>query len=277
MIKKISVFLALLFISVGMAWSQGSTTAAVSGKITDLEGKALAGTTVKIVHLPTGTVAGAVTNSAGRFTILGLRVGGPYTITVSMVGFEPQSKENLHLVLNQTFNIDFRLSEKGVQTDVVNVVADRNEIISANRTGASQAVSESEIENLPTIARSLHDYSRLSPHIVSSTSEGSNVGGRNSKYNNIQVDGAIMSDAFGLSSSGTPGGQTSAEPISLDAIQEFQVAIAPFDVRLGGIGTTVQPIYTVEMKKWLAIALSKIQTAREIHTLNIRIINWAGA
>ena len=114
------------------------------------------------------------------------------------------------------------------------VFADKNDIITSSRTGASQRVTQTEIESSPTIARSIHDYTRLSPLIISSTSDGSNVGGRNSRYNNIQVDGAILGDAFGLSSSGTPGGQAGAEAISLDAIQEFQVSIAPFDVRQGG-------------------------------------------
>lgn len=234
MFKKFSLFLVMLFAATSLMHAQSGTSAALNGVVTDASGKPLPGATVKALHEPTGTVAGAKTNSSGRFNIIGLRVGGPYVISASMIGYETQNKENLQLVINQNLTLNFKLNEKGVTTEAIQVVADRNEIISANRTGAAQAVTEAEIKNLPTIQRSLHDYSRLSPYIVSSTSDGSNVGGRNSKYNNIQVDGAIMSDAFGLAASGTPGGQTGAEPISLDAIQEFQVAIAPFDVRLGG-------------------------------------------
>ncbi|HPP40330.1 MAG TPA: carboxypeptidase-like regulatory domain-containing protein, partial [Candidatus Kapabacteria bacterium] len=212
MLKKVSlIFLAFLAI-INFAYSQGGTTASISGRVTDADGKPLAGTTVKVVHQPTGTTAGAVTNNAGRFNIIGLRVGGPYTVTISMVGYESQIKENITLGIDQNYSMNVRLVEKGVKTGTVDVIADKNEIISSNRTGASQSVTESEIKSLPTIARSIHDYSRLSPHIISSTSEGSNVGGRNSKYNNIQVDGAIMSDAFGLSSAGTPGGQAGTEP-----------------------------------------------------------------
>ncbi len=234
MLKKVSLIILAFIAIINFAYSQGGTTASISGRVTDADGKPLAGTTIKVVHQPTGTTSGAVTNNAGRFNIIGLRVGGPYTVTISMVGYESQVKENITLGIDQNFSMNIRLVEKGVKTGTVDVVADKNEIISSNRTGASQSVTESEIKSLPTIARSIHDYSRLSPHIISSTSEGSNVGGRNSKYNNIQVDGAIMSDAFGLSAAGTPGGQAGTEPISLDAIQEFQVAVAPFDVRLGG-------------------------------------------
>jgi len=234
MLKKISLYLFLLFVSISFANAQSGTTASINGIVTNSEGRPMVGTTIKALHGPTGTVVGAITNTAGRFNIIGLRVGGPYVISASMVGYDTQSEENLFLAINQNLSIDFIMSEVGITTDVVTVIADRNDIITTSRTGASQAVTEADINSLPTISRSLHDYSRLSPHIVSSTSAGSNVGGRNSKYNNIQVDGAIMSDAFGLSTAGTPGGQAGAEPISLDAIQEFQVAIAPFDVRLGG-------------------------------------------
>lgn len=232
---KYFLIIALFLISSGMElFSQSVTTAAINGEITDNEGKPLIGATVKATHVPSGTVAGAFTNKAGRFNILGLRPGGPYEIMVTMIGYEPYKASDITLSIGQNLTLNLKLVEKGVKTKEIEVVADRNDIISSDRTGASQYISEEDIKSLPTISRSIHDYSRLSPLIVSSTSDGSNVGGRNSRYNNIQVDGAIMSDAFGLSSSGTPGGGTDTEPISLDAIDEFQVSISPFDVRQGG-------------------------------------------
>jgi len=214
-------------------FAQGITTSSITGTVRDADGKPLAGATIKAIHIPSGTVAGGFVNSKGNFTIPGLRPGGPYKLEVSMVGFKTETKEDIYLALGQEFNIKFILQPKDIQTREIEVVSDRNDIISSSRTGASQSVTEVEIVSLPTIARSIHDYSRLSPLVISSTSEGSNIGARNSKYNNIQVDGAVLSDAFGLASSGTPGGQAGAEPISLDAIEEFQVSIAPFDVRQG--------------------------------------------
>ena len=234
MLKNFYAFMLILAVSAVAVFAQGGTTSGINGRVLDTDGNPLAGATVKIVHSETATVAGAITNKNGKFNIVGLRPGGPYNVTVTMVGYEPAEKLEFNIALNQNLNMNFTLIQAGVTTKEIQVVADKNEIISSEHTGASQRITETEITNLPTVARSLHDYSRLSPLIVSSTSDGSNVGGRNSKYNNIQVDGAIMSDAFGLSSAGTPGGQAGAEPISLDAIQEFQVSVSPFDVRQGG-------------------------------------------
>ncbi|MEJ5286548.1 MAG: carboxypeptidase regulatory-like domain-containing protein [Bacteroidota bacterium] len=232
--KRIIKFAFLLLFAVTyFSLSQGITTSSISGTVVDVDGKPLVGATVKATHLPSGTVAGVMVKGKGNFTIPGLRPGGPYKVEVTMVGFKPESKEDIYLTVGQEFSLRFVLQPKDIQTREIQVISDRNDIISSNRTGASQTVTEVEIATLPTIARSIHDYSRLSPLVISSTSEGSNVGARNSKYNNIQVDGAALGDAFGLPTSGTPGGQAGAEPISLDAIEEFQVSIAPFDVRQG--------------------------------------------
>ncbi len=232
--RRFSTIILLLFVLFPyLALTQGITTSSITGKVFDIDGKALAGATVKATHLPSGTTAGVVVNAKGNFVIPGLRPGGPYKVEVSMVGFKPETKDDIFLSVGQEFNLRFVLQPKDIMTREIQVVSDRNDIISSNRTGASHTVTEVEISSLPTIARSIHDYSRLSPLVISSTSEGSNVGSRNSKYNNIQVDGAALGDAFGLPSSGTPGGQAGTEPISLDAIEEFQVAIAPFDVRQG--------------------------------------------
>lgn len=214
-------------------FAQGVTTSSINGLVTDPEGKPLVGATIKAIHLPSSTVTGGITNSKGKFFIPGLRPGGPYNVSATYVGYRTKVIENISLTLGQEFEIRFVLQPKDVQTREIQVFSDKNDIITSNRTGASQTITEVEISSLPTIARSIHDYSRLSPLVISSTSEGSNIGSRNSKYNNIQVDGAILNDAFGLPTSGTPGGQASAEPISLDAIEEFQVSIAPFDVKQG--------------------------------------------
>ncbi|MCX7909689.1 MAG: carboxypeptidase regulatory-like domain-containing protein [Ignavibacteria bacterium] len=223
----------ILFLFPFLAFSQGITTSSIVGTVKDVDGKPLAGATVKAIHLPSGTITGTVVNPRGNFSIPGLRPGGPYKVEITMVGFRPESKEDIFLTVGQEFTVRFILQPRDIQTREIQVVSDRNDIISSNRTGASQTVTEVEISTLPTIARSIHDYSRLSPLVISSTSEGSNVASRNSKYNNIQVDGAALGDAFGLPTSGTPGGQAGTEPISLDAIEEFQVSIAPFDVRQG--------------------------------------------
>ncbi len=233
MLKTISKLFLLLVFSSYCVFSQGITTSSVTGSIVDPNGNPLVGATIKATHLPSGSTFGAYSSSKGNFTILGLRPGGPYRITATYIGFRTETVEDVFLTVGQEYYIRFVLQPQDIQTREIEIISDRNDIISSNRTGASQTVTQVEISSLPTISRSLHDYSRLSPLVISSTSEGSNVASRNSKYNNIQVDGAVLSDAFGLPTSGTPGGQAGTEPISLDAIEEFQVSIAPFDVRQG--------------------------------------------
>jgi hypothetical protein len=215
-------------------YSQGSTTASISGQVLNPNGAPIQGATIKAVYQPTGSKYGVKTNSKGRFNLVGLKVGGPYSLTITSVGFDDYKQEDFKLEIGQDLNLNIKMNEKGYESKGVTVLAQKSAIMNSNKTGSAQYVSQEDINSLPTYERSIHDYARLSPAIISSTSDGSSVGGRNSKYNNIQIDGAIMNDAFGLSASGTPGGGADAQPISLDAIQEFQVAVSPFDVRQGG-------------------------------------------
>jgi hypothetical protein len=220
--------------------AQGVTTATIIGSVMDTKGQALPGANVIAVHVPSGTTFGAASRSDGNFVIPNVRVGGPYTISVTFVGYKKEGRENIFLALAEVRRLDFKLVEEAVEVGAVQVVAERSQVFSEARTGASTNVSTEQIQSLPTIQRSIQDFARLSPQIVgtnigqSENTGGSRIGGKNARYNNIQVDGAILNDVFGLPESGTPGGQANSQPISLDAIQEFQVSIAPYDVRQGG-------------------------------------------
>ena len=200
----------------------------------------LASAVVTAVHGPSGTSYSTLTREDGRFNIPGMRVGGPYSLTVSLIGFGDESAEALVLALGENRRIDFVLGVEAVAVGEITVTAERGAILSSGRTGPQQTVTTREIENLPTIARSIQDFARLTPQALGTnigSSEnigGISIGGKNNRFNNISVDGAILNDVFGLPASGTPGGQANSQPISLDAVQEFQVAIAPFDVRQGG-------------------------------------------
>jgi hypothetical protein len=209
------------------------TTASISGTVTDVAGKALPGATVRATHVPSGTLYGTSTRDDGGYTLPSLRVGGPYTLTVTYVGYKKEEVADIVLRLAQTASFDFKLSEEAVQAAEVVVKAERNPVLNASRTGAATNVVRDQIDKLPTITRSFSDYYKLSPYF---TGVGSSVAGRNAKYNNIQIDGANFNDLFGLGSSGTPGGQSGVPvtPISLDAIEEFQVSVSPFDVRQAG-------------------------------------------
>ena len=220
------VLLALMLFTARLGWSQGATTAAMSGVITDKTGAGLPGATVIAVHTPTNTQYVTPTNSEGRFNIQNMRVGGPYTIKVTFVGYKDLVREGITLTLGQNLRFDQQLNDASTELTEVTVSGRRDPVMNADHTGASTTVQRETIERLPTLNRSLNDFTRLTPQ-----ANGQSFGGRNSGFNNITVDGAIFNNAFGLSS--TVGGQAGAQPISLDAIDQIQVSIAPFDVRQG--------------------------------------------
>ncbi|HNX01271.1 MAG TPA: TonB-dependent receptor [Candidatus Cloacimonadota bacterium] len=205
----------------------------MNGKVTGINGESLPGATVIAVHTPSGTQYGTVTNADGRFMIGNMRVGGPYKVTFSYVGYDNQEKDNIILSLGNVANIDINLSEKATQISGVVVRALRSEVINSDRTGASTNVSNDLLNAVPTVSRGLRDITKLSP-FASISGSGTSFAGMNNRYNQFAIDGLVNNDVFGLSSSGTNGGQTGIEPISLDAIEEYQINIAPYDVRQGG-------------------------------------------
>ncbi|UOQ82977.1 MULTISPECIES: carboxypeptidase regulatory-like domain-containing protein [Hymenobacter] len=203
----------------------------MNGVITDKSGAGLPGATVIAVHTPTNTQYVAPTNSEGRFNIQGMRVGGPYTVRVTFIGYADAIRENITLSLGQNQRLDINLSEATQQLNEVVVSGARDRVINSSRTGAETTVSREQIQRLPTLSRSLNDFTRLTPQANGGGS--SSIGGSNNRYNNITIDGAVNNDVFGLAGSGTPGGQSGTTPIALDAIQEIQVVVAPYDVTLG--------------------------------------------
>ena len=213
--------------------AQGTTTAALSGTVVDADGLPLPGATVLAVHVPSGTEYRAAARGDGRYDLRGLRVGGPYTVTATFIGFQGQARTGLQLALSQTEQVDFTLADDAQQLGEVTVTAASNDaVIAAGRTGASTNITTEQIEDIPSISRSLADFARLSP--LSGGQGSSSVAGRSFRANNVVVDGATLNDVFGLSGSGgVPGGQTGTQPISLDAVDEFNLDIAPYDVRYG--------------------------------------------
>lgn len=227
----IIVIMAMLSLNTQPVLAQGSTTAALNGVVTDENGSALPGANVIAVHMPSGTQYGITTRSDGKFNLYGLRTGGPYEITVSFVGFTSKTLTDVFLTLGQNLRVDFVLTEKALELNELTVTAEKNSILSEGRTGSSQNVSLKQIEEVPTINRNFQSFAKLSPLFSGTNMQAA---GRSNRYNNVQIDGTQYNDLFGLGSSGTPGGQTGTNPISLDAIQEFQVVVAPYDVRESG-------------------------------------------
>ncbi|MDO7850672.1 TonB-dependent receptor [Hymenobacter convexus] len=208
------------------------TTSALAGKVTSDKGEDLIGVTVVATNLPTGTKRGTGTEVDGRFTIPNLAPGGPYSVTVTYVGFKEQKVDNVFLTLGNTTRLNFVLVTETQQLNEVVVTGNTQ----ATKTGAGTNVSGASIQQLPTISRSISDFTRLDPRNSNGSFAGSSF-----RYNNVTLDGAVNNDAIGFSpslggqsgTSGLPGGSARANPISLDAIQEIQASVAPYDVKLG--------------------------------------------
>ncbi|MFD2162790.1 carboxypeptidase regulatory-like domain-containing protein [Paradesertivirga mongoliensis] len=205
------------------------TSGSLTGTVKDDDGEPLIGATIKATHQPTGTAYGSTTNTEGRYTIPNMRVGGPYVVTISYLGFATETKNNISIQLGEPYLLNQVLRTGEVGLKEVVVVGTRDNIFNSRRTGASTSVSREQIEELPTLNRSLSDYWRLTPQ-----SNGNSFGGQNSRFNNITIDGAVNNDVFAASSTAiTPGSGSNTQPISLDAIQEIQVVLAPYDVSYG--------------------------------------------
>jgi len=226
------LFLITFLIPLQYSFGQGVTTSSLTGTITDAGGEGLPGATVVAVHTPSGTRYGTASSVDGRFTITNMRVGGPYTVTVTFVGFQERVFNNINLSLGNALTLNVNLMQQTGQLNEVQIVSDRGAVISADRTGAATNVSREQIQNLPTLNRSLQDFTRITPQ-ASSSGGGTSLGGSNNRYNNITIDGAVNNDVFGLAGSGAPGGQAGTQPISLDAIDQIQVVLAPYDVKFG--------------------------------------------
>ncbi len=232
--RSFLLILALSLVLPAALFAQGVTTGAFAGKVVDIDGNPVMGAAITIVHEPTGTQYKTLTRADGRYNVPGVKVGGPYTVTASFEGFKTETTGDLVVKLGETKAVNFTLQLATVDAGEV-VVTASDSVINPYRTGASQNVARDAIDNLPTISRSLSDFTRLAPQMVSNeeTDGVFSAGGRNNRYNNVQIDGAQNNDLFGLGASGTPGGQAEATPISLEAVQEFQIVLAPYDVRQG--------------------------------------------
>ena len=214
------------------------TTGGLTGRVVmKTDGSLLPGALVEAIHVPTGTRYAATTQENGRFNILNVRVGGPYTVTTTIAGFKPEKIEGITVLLGAVRDLVFELELEAVY-ETVEVTAEAMPLISPDRMGSASSVPLEQIQILPTVRRQIQDFARLNPYVGvegwldSATSI--TVAGKNVRYNSIQIDGAVNNDLFGLGSTGTPGGTTDAQPISLDSVQELQVVVSPYDIKQGG-------------------------------------------
>ena len=225
--KRLHLLMALLAFMVSTAMAQ-ITTSGISGKVT-ANGEDIIGATIKAVHQPSGTVYRAVTNIDGRYSIQGMRPGGPYVLEVSYVGYKTKEVKNFNLSLGQNTILNESLSENAEMLQDVVVTADRNNNMRTDRAGATTSINADQIEAVPTVSRSMNDLLKLTPQ-GANVGSGFSVGGGNYRQSYVTVDGAAFNNAFGIGGN-LPG---NGSPISLDALDQISVSSSPYDVRLSG-------------------------------------------
>ena len=228
------IFILITFLSV-VGHAQ-VTSSAMSGTVKSTAGELLPGATVEVVHKPTGTKYYSTTDGKGNYAVQGLRPGGPYTVKVTYVGFQTTeiTEINAPLGSNLTVNIDVK-EESNVLKEVVVVSTKSNGAFNKGKTGASQQFSNRELTAIPiTGARSINSITKYNAN----AGGGGSFGGQDSRLNNFTIDGSVFNNGFGLGSDAQAGGRTGSTAISLDAIEQLQISIAPFDVRQSGFTGT---------------------------------------
>jgi hypothetical protein len=239
----IAVFAVLFSVFAGSSVAaQGVTTGTIGATVRDQSGAPRPGVRVIAVHQPSGTIYQARTRDDGRITIPGMRVGGPYRVTAAAIGLQSHVEDDVYVVLGQTTDLQFVLREAAVQIGEVTITAAGDRIINSSRTGAASTVSREALATLPTVSGRLESMVRLTPQFGGcSVSTGCSLAGQDGRLNNITVDGSSFNNNFGLG--GQPGDRTNVAPISLAAIEQLQVNVAPFDVRQGNfVGANINTV-----------------------------------
>ena len=232
MLKKSSFLFAVAFLFITGSVNAQTTTATIGGEITDASGKPLVGAAVIALHKPSGTRYGAVTNADGRYTIQGMRAGGPYEVGISYFGMENNKADGIVLQLGETFRHNAILKESAVQLDEIVVTGKTG--IQNTKTGAASGMTAADIGRIPSITHGIADAIRLNPHVRVAYDGTMYFNGGNNRYNSFRIDGVVNNDAYGLTDNGFNGGQAGAQPVSMETIEQLRISVAPFDVRQSG-------------------------------------------
>ncbi len=241
--RTLSGLLALLLLP-AVLQAQSRTTASLRGTVSATDGEPLQGAVVTMIHQPSGEERSTITDGQGRFLVLLLRPGGPYTLTIRYLGFAEREVTGLELQVGDARTLDLTLTEQAVQIDGVAVAVDRADIFDASQVGPATRLSERMIAAMPVLSRNVLELTQLSPLVRTTEGGGFSIAGQNDRYNAILVDGLLSKDMFGLTSGGIPGGQAGAKLIPIDAVSQYEILVAPFDVRLSGFSGGVMNAIT---------------------------------
>lgn len=235
-----TALLAIASLAPAAARGQGVTSGGIGGTITDANGAPVENAQVQVIHRGTGFTTGNFSRENGRYTVLGLEVGGPYSVIVRRIGYQAYTRDGIYVTLSQTVRVDIRLEQTATTLTGVRVTADPNAaLINQTRTGVATSISDSALRRLPTLNRNFTDFAALTPQVSVTDAAGPgntariSAVGTNNRYNQVQIDGASEADLFGLGATGQPGGAARAKSIGLESVKEYQVLITPYDVRQG--------------------------------------------
>ncbi|MFY8203956.1 MAG: carboxypeptidase regulatory-like domain-containing protein, partial [Sediminibacterium sp.] len=234
--KKLLQFTIAMLLLPALTFAQ-NTTGSISGSVKADNGEVLVGATISVLHVPTGTVYNAQTRKTGFFDVSNVQPGGPYAVTISYVNYQSEKRDEVYVSLGDAVRLDIILSSKIDKLKDVTVSTTKRGSDLSVKGGTQTIIGRDKIDNLPTVGRNVQDFLRFTPtaKFVGGNGDlaGVSIAGQNNRFNSLYIDGAVNNDQFGLSASGTNGGQTGVGPISIDAVDQFQVMVSPFDASIG--------------------------------------------
>ncbi|MBT8397210.1 MAG: TonB-dependent receptor, partial [Gemmatimonadetes bacterium] len=247
----ITTLLAAMPLYVDGVTAQSRTTSVVRGTVVGPEGLAVEGVDITIRHLQTGAQQATATNTLGRYLFPLLQPGGPYELRASFLGYAGEQRDSIHLAVGEIVTIDIQLRQEAIEVEGIDIVVDRAEVFNPSQVGPSTRITERTVEAMPLMSRNVMELAVLSPLVKVTESGGFSVAGQNDRYNAIMVDGILNKDVFGLTSGGVPGGQAGAKLIPVDAVAQYEVLVAPFDVRLSGFtGGVMNAVTRTGTNEW---------------------------